>query len=255
MSEETAGAETPAADGNTPEATVENTSEATTGGQSEATNESEASASDDTGGNSGDDASAEKSTSWASDRIKELTRKRREAERRAERAEQRLREAESQNLDDLEYEDQIAERTLRRTRKENLDTERETARELALEVFATSEGIARGKYADYDAVTRNPSLPITESILDAVADEDNGPDVLYHLGKNPALAHEIARMPVARQARELGKLAAKLSAPKPQPKQPPTPVSPVSAIAAGGSKDPGNMSMSEYIAWRAGQKD
>lgn len=244
MIDETAGAETPAADGVEPEATVE-TPDTTTGQPSDAENTDEAS---DTGEDSGTDAAAK--PNWASDRIKELTRKRREAERRAERAEQRLRESEKASLDDLDYEDQIAERTLRRNRKEQVELERESVRELAMEAFAESEAVARGRYADYDAVVRNPSLAITESMLEVVADEERGPDVLYHLGKNPALAAQIAAMPVARQARELGKLAERISSPRNAPKPPPTPVTPVSGIKSGGVKDPSKMSMAEYIKWR-----
>lgn len=251
MTNETAGAETPAAEEHDSEATVENTSEATTEEQSDAETEGESSPSDAKDENSGDDAAAK--PNWASDRIKELTRKRREAERRAERAEAKLRQSQEANLDDLDWEDQIAERTLRRNRQEQVDNEREAAKELAMEAFAASEGLARTKYADYDAVTRNPSLPITESIIEVVADEENGPDVLYHLGKNPQLAAEIARMPVARQARELGKLAAQVSAPKASPKQPPKPVKPVNGMAAGGTKDPNKMSMAEYVAFRAAE--
>lgn len=248
MTEVTDGAETPAGEDDNVLAS-DDTSDSSTEQHSEADEDGEASASEEPGEDSGDDAAAK--PNWASDRIKELTRKRREAERRAERAEQRLREAESKSLDDLDYEDQIAEKTLRRNRQEQVENERDTARELAMEVFAASEGLARTRYADYDAVTRNPALPITESILDAVADEENGPDVLYHLGKNPALAHEIARMSATRQAKELGKLAAKVAAPKAQPKQPPKPVTPVTGINAGGTKDPSKMSMSEYIKFRS----
>lgn len=244
MTEETAGAETPAADGVAPEAMVE-TPDTTTGQPADAENTDEAS---DTGEDSGTDAAAK--PNWASDRIKELTRKRREAERRAERAEQRLREAESASLDDLDYEDQIAERTVRRSRKEQVELERESVRDLAMEAFAESESAARGKYTDYDAITRNPSLAITESMLEVVADEERGPEVLYHLGKNPVLAAEIAAMPIARQARELGKLAERISTQRQSPKQPPDPVKPVSGIKAGGVKDPSKMSMSEYIKWR-----
>ena len=254
MSEETAGAETPAAEGTQPEATVENTSDATTEGQTEATNESEASASDDTGGNSGDDASAKpKKKHWAHERIDELTRQRREAERQVEfwkaKAEQQV------DFDSLDYEEGIAERVRLASRKEQYETAQTTASQLAMEAFQYRETEAREKWTDYDAVTRNPNVPILPDMAEVIRDSDVGPDLAYHLGKNPQEAMRIAQMSPTRRAVEMGKLEARLTAPKPAPKQPPAPISPVSAIAAGGSKDPGNMSMSEYIQWRAGQKD
>lgn len=247
MIEETAGAATPAAEGDAPEAT-DVISEPSTEQQPEADKPSEAST--ESGGKSGDDDPAK--PNWASDRIKELTRKRREAERRAERAEQKLKEAQQTNLDDLDFEDQIAEKTVRRSRQETLETEREVARDLAWEAFSESEAIARQKYADYDAVTRNKAVPITSEIVELAMDSDVGPELVYHLGKNPQEADRIAALPPKRLAVEIGRLEAKLTAPKPIVTPPPDPVTP---IGSGGSasmqKDPSKMSMSEYVAWRA----
>lgn len=247
MTEETAGAETPAAEES---ATVENTSDTTTEGQSEATNESEASASGQTGENSGENAPAQpKKKHWAHDRIDQLTAQRREAERQVEywkaKAEQQV------DFDSLDYEEGIAERVRLASRKEQYETAQSTASQLAEEAFSYRESDAREKYADYDAVTRNPNVPITPDMAEVIRDSDAGPDLAYHLGKNPQEALRIAQMSPTRRAVEMGRLEARVTAPKAAPKQPPTPVSPVSAIAAGGSKDPGNMSMSEYIAWRA----
>lgn len=251
MNKETAGADTPAAEES---ATVENTSDQTTEGQSEATNESEASASEQTGENSGENAPAQpKKKHWAHERIDQLTAQRREAERQVEywkaKAEQKV------DFDSLDYEEGIAERVRLASRKEQYETAQSTASQLAEEAFSYRESEAREKYADYDAVTRNPNVPITPDMAEVIRDSDAGPDLAYHLGKNPQEAMRIAQMSPTRRAVEMGRLEARVTAPKAAPKQPPAPVSPVSAIAAGGSKDPGNMSMSEYIAWRAAQKN
>lgn len=249
MLEETAGAETPAAEGVEPEA-IDETSAPSTEQQTEADKPSEASA--ETGDKSGDDTAEKPEKNWASDRIKELTRKRREAERRAERAEQRLKEAQSTDLDGLEYEDQIAERTIRRSRQETLENERTAAQELAWEAFSEGENLARAKYADYDAVTRNPNVPITGEIVELAMDSDVGPELVYHLGKNPQEAARIAALPPKRQAVEIGRLEARLTAPKPVIAPPPDPVTPISGGgSAQAQKDPSKMSMSEYVAWRA----
>lgn len=248
MNMETAGAETPAAEGAQPEATVENTSDATTEGQPEAES-SEASATGETGENSSDDAAAKpKKKHWAHDRIDELTRQRREAERQADywkaRAEQQV------DFDSLDYEEGIAERVRLASRREQAETAQTTAAQLANEAFSYRETEAREKFADYDAVTRNPNVPITQDMAEVIRDSDVGPDLAYHLGKNPQEALRIAQMNPTRRAVEMGKLEAKLTAPRPIAKQPPAPVQPVNGIAAGGSRDPGTMSMSEYAAWR-----
>jgi hypothetical protein len=236
---EPAGAETPAAEVVThdapTEATVE-TSEATTEQQPEADNPEETT----------DDKPKKKH--WAYDRIDELTRRRREAEREAEYWKAKANT--SVDFDALEYEDGIAERVAQKTRKEQAETAEQTAHRLASEVFGHREAMVREQYPDYDAVTRSPNVTITELMAQVIMDSETGPEVAYHLGKNPAEAARIAALPPHLQARELGKLEATITAPKPAPKLAPAPVKPVSGIAAGGSRDPGTMSMAEYAAWR-----
>lgn len=186
-------------------------------------------------------------------RISEITRKRREAERRAERAEKKLRELEGRDLNDLDYEDQIAEKTLARSRREQLENDRETAQELALEAYQARVEIAAQKYSDYAEVVGNPSLPITPAMAEAIMDSEVGPDVAYFLGKNPKEAARISQLNPVSQARELGRLEAIVSTQRQTPKPAAAPVQPVGARSAPVRKDPTKMSMAEYIAWRNGK--
>jgi hypothetical protein len=248
MDLENTGAEAPAADGTQPEAPVEN-ADATTAQPSEADDQGEASASEPSGDQPGDDAAAKpKRKHWATERIDDLTRQRREAERQAEYWKARAGQTVDPNT--LDYEEGIAERVSQRNRQEQADTAKATAEQLAGEAFNYRETIARERFADYETVTRNPSVPITPAMAEIIRDSDVGPDLAYHLGKNVTEAARIAALPVNHQAVELGKLEARVTAPKPLPDRAPAPVQPVSGIAAGGSKDPGKMSMTEYIAWR-----
>jgi hypothetical protein len=249
MTEETAGAETPAADGATPEATADNAAPAPAQ-HSEADDNGAASASDETGANdNGDDAAAApKRKHWAHERIDELTRQRREAERQAEYW--KAKASQAPNLDDLDYDEQIAARVAARNRQEMAESAEDAVRTVSQQVYEARVAEVRDRYADFDTVVSNPSLPITNDMAAVIMDSERGPEVAYHLGKNPAEAARIARLSPVAQAKELGRLEERLSAPKPLPKQPPTPVQPVNGIAAGGSKDPGKMSMSEYAAWR-----
>jgi len=64
---------------------------------------------------------------------------------------------------------------------------------------------------DYDAITRNPRLPITEAMVEVVEDSDDGPALLYHLGKNPDITAKLAQLPPIAVARELGKIEARLA--------------------------------------------
>lgn len=183
-------------------------------------------------------------------RINEITRKRREAERRAERAERKLKERESRNLDDLDYDDQVAERTLTRSKREQIEEDREAARELAAEAYQARVEAVAAKYPDYNQVAHFGWEP-SPAMIEVIMDSDLGPDLAYHLGKNPAEAARIAALNPISQVRELGKIEAAIAAPKTTPKPPPEPVRKVGSKAAGTAKDPSKMTMAEYVAYRA----
>lgn len=116
--------------------------------------------------------------------------------------------------------------------------------------WADQETDARTRYADYDAVARNPSLPITEAMVQVMSASEMGPDIAYYLGSNPAETARIAQMQPLEMARYMGRIEAQVSLPRANKQtQAPDPVSPVRPKAKA-SKDPANMSMDEYIAAR-----
>jgi hypothetical protein len=71
---------------------------------------------------------------------------------------------------------------------------------------------ASGRYSDFHDVATRSDLPITPVMAEAIADSDIGPDVAYYLGKNPAEAARIAALSPAKQAREIGRLEARVDA-------------------------------------------
>jgi hypothetical protein len=125
-----------------------------------------------------------------------------------------------------------------------------------LESHRDREESAREKYDDYEDVVYNPKLAITPIMAQTIQASDMGPDVAYYLGTNPKEAERIARMPAIAQAKEIGKLEAKLTSNPPVKKTTtaPTPISPVSARTTSTSLDTTDpraakqMSASEWIA-------
>ena len=113
---------------------------------------------------------------------------------------------------------------------------------------------ARTRYQDFDEVVMKPShseLPITAVMAQVLAASDSGADVAYHLGTHPQEAARIARMSDLEAAVEIGRLESRLSAPKPKiQSSAPEPINPVNPKARASAKDPGDMSPSEYRAWR-----
>ncbi|MDE0590425.1 hypothetical protein OU789_10850 [Halocynthiibacter sp. C4] len=109
---------------------------------------------------------------------------------------------------------------------------------------------AKARYADFDAVVSAPDVMITNEMAQIIATSDVGADVAYHLGTNKALAAQIASLDPIEQAREIGRLEASISTPKPRTQSnAPEPISTVKAKATA-TKDPEKMSPAEYRKWR-----
>jgi hypothetical protein len=123
------------------------------------------------------------------------------------------------------------------------------------------------KYSDFDEIVQDPLVPITEAIIDILADTDYPAEIAYHLATNLSEATKISRMPPLAAAKAIGKIEAKIEAdeqatpaeekPVAAPKKTtnaPAPIKPVKAGTSVVSKDPAKMSNEEYRAWRQGKK-
>jgi len=93
------------------------------------------------------------------------------------------------------------------------------------------------KYEDFDEKVSSELVRITPDMaatIFEIEDMDMQVELTYALANNPKEAYRISNLPPRRQATEIGKLEAKLSAPKTvkrQPSKAPAPIKPV-----GGSK-------------------
>lgn len=141
---------------------------------------------------------------------------------------------------------------------EELLQQREVQRQQAelREAYHEREEQARDKYDDFEQVAYNPKLPITTVMAETIQASEIGPDLAYWLGSNPKEADRIARLSPLLQAREIGRIEAKLAAdPAPTKKasSAPSPISPVTNRAspiAYDTTDPRStktMSASEWI--------
>jgi hypothetical protein len=151
------------------------------------------------------------------------------------------------------YADALAERKaaelLARREAERAEAER-------IESYHEREEEARNKYEDFEQVAYNPRLPITSVMAETIQASDIGPEVAYYLGSNPKEADRIARLSPFLQAKEIGKIEAKLAENPPVKKSSsaPTPISPVTPRGGNArvldTTDPRSikeMSTSEWI--------
>ena len=151
------------------------------------------------------------------------------------------------------YADALAEK-----KAQELIAKREAQQQQAqvLEAYHEREEAAREKYDDFEQVAYNPKLPITDVMAQTIQASDVGPDVAYYLGSNPQEATRISRLSPFLQAKEIGKIEAKLASNPPVKKSSsaPAPITPVGTRAAANQSydttDPRStktMSVSEWI--------
>jgi len=194
-------------------------------------------------------------------RINDLTRARREAERRAERAEKELADLRKKEAPDpSKYEDPDdlsnarLNHTLDQREAERKEAEAKAAKEDAETAVAEAwqERVSnfRETATDFDEVAYR--APVNDETAADIARLEEGPQIAYYLGKNPAEARALNNLSVRERAVELGRLANRLSTPPPRKtSQAPEPVKPVSGNGAQSSSfDPEKASMAEYIAKR-----
>jgi len=125
-----------------------------------------------------------------------------------------------------------------------------------LDKYHEREEDARVKYDDFEQVAYNPSLKITTVMAQAVQASEAGPDIAYWLGSNPKEADRISRLSPILQAKEIGRIEAKIATDVPVKRttSAPAPITPVTARTSGNpsydTTDPRSiktMSTSEWI--------
>jgi hypothetical protein len=124
------------------------------------------------------------------------------------------------------------------------------------DAYHEREEEARSKYDDFEQVAYNPQLRVTDVMAETIRASEMGPDLAYWLGTNPKEADRISRLSPLLQAREIGKIEAKLGTnPFVKPTtSAPAPISPVTARTSGSpsydTTDPRStktMSTSDWI--------
>ena len=217
-------------------------------------------------GNQGNDTAEEKRFTQAE--IDTMISKRLAREQRKWEREQQAKQAEMQAkarvpaelppADQFDTPEAYAE-ALAEKRAQELLQQREAAKRQAeiMEAYHDKEEEVRGKYDDFDQVAYNPQLPITDVMAETIRASEIGPELAYHLGSNPKEADRISHLSPIMQAREIGKIEAKLGIEPPQKKttSAPEPIRPVSARTVNSgvidTTDPRStqtMSASEWIA-------
>ena len=107
------------------------------------------------------------------------------------------------------------------------------------------------KIEGYSGVIDNliRSVPLSEGIIDAIQQDEKGPELAYYLGKHLDVADRLAAADPIAAALELGRISAGFSGKKTiTPSNAPDPIKTVGGEGTGKIKNPEEMSMDEIYA-------
>ena len=182
---------------------------------------------------------------------KRLAREQRKWER--EHAQHQPEKAELPKADQFENVEAYAEALIQKKLEQKQQAE-------VLEAYRDREEEAQEKYADFKQVAYNPELKITTTMAETIRTSDIGPDVAYYLGVNPKEADRISRLAPLAQAKEIGRIEAKLASDPPVKKttSAPAPIVPVTARSSGvpsyDTTDPRSVKSMSMAEWAAAEE-
>jgi len=204
-------------------------------------------------------------------RIDEVTKLRREEERQRLRVEAENEELRKQieaatpkqppgmKLADFDYDEdryssyltEQAASSARQEAQRAIQTERQLAKQADFNVKESDYAL---DVKDYHAVTRNPTLKLSAEMVQVAQESDDGPKLLYYLGKHPDVSERLASMSPMAMAREIGRIeATKLdSVNPPSISNAPDPVKPLKSAAKSQSirtdtPEGDNLSTDEWV--------
>lgn len=206
-------------------------------------------------------------------RIDELTRKAHEAEREAAFWREQAAKSQAPSTDatkparddfatDADYfealADYKAEQKVGEFRKqqqaEALNKAEQTQTATRFELYQERVAASLEAIPDYAEVVGASDVPAAPHVLESILDSDSGPQLAYHLAKNPELAEQLNAMTPVQAAREIGRLEAQLAQPKTETTPPkrttnaPAPITPVRGSNGQFTKSAEQMSDAEWYA-------
>ena len=160
-------------------------------------------------------------------------------------------------LTDYRVEQRLAEQ-----QRQAEEAKAQAERQKTLNEWAKKVESAKAELPDFEEMVSSATdVIIPDHVRDAILESDVGPKILYHLAENAELAKEMSSWSPIKALREIGKLEAKLEAPKAESKpaavksKAPEPIQP---IRANGKADLPLTANGEfhgtYQAWKAARK-
>ncbi len=99
---------------------------------------------------------------------------------------------------------------LKKQAENEAQTKAEAARLETVKVWQKNQNAFKAQTPDYDAMIQSSAVVVSNEITQAILESELGPQLLYHLAKNPEEAKALSALTTAAALRKLGKLEAKL---------------------------------------------
>lgn len=211
------------------------------------------------------------------ERLNEVTRHRREAERRADALERELQALRQQqpaqhqprsndvpSLEAFNYDmaawsqamtEHVTQRTLSQAEQRLQQAEQQRTQQQIVEQFdaRSREYAAANPGFDDRIADLGRNVQFHPAVVEVIGTSDHGPAVADYLATHLDEADRIARMQPHLAALHLGRIEAKVSAPKPKPVSKAPNPAPVLGGGSAVQKDPERMSTEEWLKWRRDQ--
>lgn len=138
-----------------------------------------------------------------------------------------------------------------RKRAEEIENQEQV---IIAQAWAGQVNDAKTRYADFETVAFSGEIPLSEPMIHLIKTSELGADVAYELGKNKAIAAQIAQLSPMEAARAIGRIEGQIVLPRPRTEtQAPEPIRPVRGSATPAVR-PDELPYHDYAAGRRSGK-
>ena len=112
---------------------------------------------------------------------------------------------------------------------------------------------AKAEFSDYDEVVTKSKAHVEPHVANAVLESELGPKLFHYLAKNPSELEQLNDMTERGALKQIAKLEVMLEqkkAPEVRTSKAPEPIKPVTSVRGVVAKNPQDMNIDEYTAWR-----
>lgn len=142
---------------------------------------------------------------------------------------------------------QAASKAIEKLQQEREQQSQRQAEQAKAQTYESRLEAVRTEIEDFDEVVTSADVRVSGAVRDAILDSELGPQLTYHLAKNPDVVKKLAGLSPVAQIREIGRLEAEVQkAPTKPVTKAPTPITPTRGSGGQFTKDESTMGAAEW---------